>query len=346
MNKVLLNDLKEISLSSSVNWEKIDGKSFLITGATGLIGSILVKSLQLRNKLKNSNIKIYIIVRNKEKAYNLFSLVNLEVIESSIENYIPKNLNIDYIIHAASPTRSKFLNNNPVETINIQIMGTKNILEQAKLSNITSMVYISSMEVYGTLNCKNVEENKLGYIDIYNTRSSYSEGKRLCELLNYSYFKEYSIPTKSARLAQTFGPGISNNENRVFKYFSDCIINKQDIILKSNGKTLINYCYTTDVIIALLMILINGNNGETYNVAGNKTKMNIYDSAKWLIEEYKTNKKVIIDIDNHNDFAPENQMLLSNHKLKSIGWQPKHNIKYGYKNLIKFLIEENNKKDC
>ena len=121
---------------------------------------------------------------------------------------------------------------------------------------------------------------------------------------------------------------------------------KQDIILKSNGKTLINYCYTTDVIIALLMILINGNNGETYNVAGNKTKMNIYDSAKWLIEEYKTNKKVIIDIDNHNDFAPENQMLLSNHKLKSIGWQPKHNIKYGYKNLIKFLIEENNKKDC
>ena len=58
MNKVLLNDLKEISLSSSVNWEKIDGKSFLITGATGLIGSILVKSLQLRNKLKNSNIKI------------------------------------------------------------------------------------------------------------------------------------------------------------------------------------------------------------------------------------------------------------------------------------------------
>ena len=94
------------------------------------------------------------------------------------------------------------------------------------------------------------------------------------------------------------------------------------------------------------MILINGNNGETYNVAGNKTKMNIYDSAKWLIEEYKTNKKVIIDIDSHNDFAPENQMLLSNHKLKSIGWQPKHNIKYGYKNLIKFLIEENNKKDC
>lgn len=192
----------------------------------GLIGSILVKAILLKNKTSKSNIKLILLVRNEEEAKKIFG-ENKEIsyIVSDIINYIPQNLEIDYIIHGASPTKSKFFIEKPVETMNISVLGTKNILEQAKLSKVKSMVYLSSMEMYGTLDSNNVDEQMQGFIDPLNARSSYSQGKRICELYSYSYFCEYDIPVKIARIAQTFGAGISKTENRVYKVFADaCFI--------------------------------------------------------------------------------------------------------------------------
>lgn len=212
----------------------------------GLIGSILVKSILLKNKIDNLNIKLILLVRNKEEAEKIFGKnEKIAYIVSDIINYIPQNLEIDYIIHGASPTKSKFFIEKPVETMNISILGTKNILEQAKLSKVKSMVYMSSMEMYGTLNSNNVDEQMQGFIDPLNSRSSYSQGKRTCELYSYSYFYEYGIPVKIARIAQTFGAGISKTENRVYKVFADAVLSQQDIVLKSAGTTIINFSYTT-----------------------------------------------------------------------------------------------------
>ena len=207
----------------------------------GLINSILVKSILLKNKINNLNIKLILLVRNEEEAKKIFGENNKEIsyIVSDIINYIPQNLEIDYIIHGASPTKSKFFIEKPVETMNISILGTKNILEQAKLSKVKSMVYMSSMEMYGTLNSNNVDEQMQGFIDPLNSRSSYSQGKRTCELYSYSYFYEYGIPVKIARIAQTFGAGISKTENRVYKVFADAVLSQQDIVLRSSGTTII-----------------------------------------------------------------------------------------------------------
>ena len=94
----------------------------------------------------------------------------------------------------------------------------------------------------------------------------------------YSYQKEYGVPVKIARIAQTFGAGISKNENRVYKIFADAVINKENIVLKSKGTTIINYSYTTDTVIALLVLLLKGKNGEAYNVVGEKTNMTILEN--------------------------------------------------------------------
>ena len=135
----------------------------------GLIGSILVKSILLKNKIDNLNIKLILLVRNKEEAEKIFGKnEKIAYIVSDIKDYKPQNLEIDYIIHGASPTKSKFFIEKPVETMNISILGTKNILEQAKLSKAKSMVYMSSMEMYGTLNSNNVDEQMQGFIDPLN----------------------------------------------------------------------------------------------------------------------------------------------------------------------------------
>lgn len=342
MNKILEQDIETICSSKLIDWNKIDNHSFFITGATGLIGSLIVKSFIWRNINKNANIKMFLLVRNKKTAIDMLgSGNNIEYLESSIEN-LNYNINADYIIHGASPTKSKFFTQNPVETLDISILGTKNVLEIAKNNSVKSMVYLSSMEMYGTMKDENVTEDKIGKIEILNTRSSYSEGKRIAELYCYSYFSEYNVPVKMCRIAQTFGPGISKNETRVFKYFADCIINKKDIILKSTGETIINYSYTTDTILGILCILINGKNGESYNIVGEKTNMTILESAEWLLKEFENkNNRIICECNQKNDFAPDNKMILSNQKIKTLGWKSKISLKEGYKRLIKYIKEEN-----
>ena len=341
--KTLKEDLQEIVNSPLIEWEKLKNKKIFITGGTGLIGSILVKSILFKNELENTNIKIILLARNKQEAKSIFGENRcIDYIVSNIQDYIPTDIKIDYIIHGASPTKSNFFINNPVETIDISVLGTKKILEQAKISKIQSMVYLSSMEMYGTIESEDVTEEIQGFIDPLNVRSSYSLGKRMCELYNYSYFKEYNIPTKIARIAQTFGAGISEKENRVYKYFADCILEKNDIILKTNGSTIINFSYTTDTIIGLLCILLNGKNGEAYNIVSDKTDMTILDSAKWLVETYQKNKINVI-IDKHakeNGFAPDNKMILSNKKLIELGWKPKYNLKQGYQRLLNYIEEQ------
>lgn len=343
MNSILEADLKEIVQSPIVDWNELKNKTIFITGATGLIGSILIRAILLKNRTENSNIKLILLVRNKEDAEKLFGQDrNISYIVSSIDEYIPSNIDIDYIIHGASPTKSKYFIENPVETIDIAVIGTKKILEQAKMGNIKSMVYLSSMEMYGTMNSNNVEENEQGYIDPLSVRSSYSQGKRMCELYCYSYYNEYNVPVKMARIAQTFGAGISKNENRVYKNFADAVINKKDIVLKSEGTTIINYSYTTDTVIGLLCILLNGKNGDAYNLVSDNINMTILDSAKYLAEKYGNGMvNVKIEIPEQNQgFAPNNRMILNNEKLKSIGWNYKYDLKQGYDRLIKYLKEE------
>ena len=344
-NSVLLRDIEHICKSSYIDFNKFKNSTILITGATGLLGSILVKALLLKNEQDCLNIKIVLVVRSISKANALFGESDvIEYVENSVETFSYEG-KVDYIIHGASPTKSKFFIEKPVETIDSIVGGTKNVLSIAKEKNVKSLIYLSSMEMYGTMEAEHVTEDQLGYIDPKKVRSSYSEGKRFAELLCYSYSQEYDVPVKIVRIAQTFGPGISKEENRVYRVFADAVIKGEDIVLKSKGTTVINYSYTTDTVIGLLFVLFNGKNGESYNLVGNKTNMTILDSAKWLAEEFTKNRSnVVIDIPKQNaGFAPDNKMVLSNEKIVSLGWKPEFSLKDGYRNLICYLKEEYSK---
>lgn len=343
MNQILKEDIETIATSDLIKWDKLKNKSILITGATGLICSIMVRAFNLKNEKDNLNLKMYLLVRNKKEAQEMYGENKyVEYIETSVEEFYTDNIKVDYIIHAASPTKSKFFIEKPVETLNTSIIGTRNVLEFAKKAKIESMVYLSSMEMYGIIDSDNVTEEMLGYINPLDVRSSYSEGKRACELYCYSYKNEYNVPVKIGRIAQTFGAGISKNENRVYKVFADSILKNDDIILKSTGSTIINYSYTTDTIIGIIYILLNGQDGEAYNIVGEKTEMTILDSAKWLADYFgngKVNVKIQIPKES-SGFAPDNKMVLSNQKLKKLGWKCKYDIKQGYERLISYLKEE------
>lgn len=247
-DSILQEDLEYIA-NNCLLLKELDNKVILITGATGLIGSQIVKTLLCYNRLNKTNIYILALVRSKEKAQTIFGRLlnnkNLELIKGDILRPLDIHGNIDYIIHGASPTNSKDFVISPVETINAVLDGTKNILELGKQKNIKGIVYLSSYEVYGITDplLESVDENAYGYINILDVRSSYSEGKRMAECICSSYAKQYNMPVKIARLTQTFGPGVEYTDNRVFAQFARSVIEKRDIVLRTTGDTTRTYCY-------------------------------------------------------------------------------------------------------
>lgn len=343
MNPILEKDLFELITNTQISWSMFAHKTFLITGATGFLGSLFVKTLLYRNQKYQDSIHMILIVRNIEKARSMFpSSSDITYIESSLEDLKEIKADFDYVIHCASPTRSKFFITHPVETMDASILGTKNLLDLCKEKAISKFLYLSSMEMYGVLNEEEVDETKQGYIDLSNVRSSYSLSKRTCELYCQSYFHEYHIPVTIARLAMCFGAGISKEENRVYKYFLDCVFNHTDIEVRSSGKTIVNFVYAADALKAMFLLLQNGGMGEAYNVVADSDHLSIMDMANYVASFNPKIKVVHNNMTEQEGFAPENQMILSNQKIKQLGFESQYNLKEALKRTLEYMRYEKN----
>ncbi|WP_070041587.1 NAD-dependent epimerase/dehydratase family protein [Robinsoniella peoriensis] len=345
-DQYVLQDINRI-IEDELSIDQLRNKTILITGATGLIGTILIKGLLAYNRSRKANIRILALVRDLEKAEMIFeeigSYKNLKfIVQNILEPFIVQE-SIDYIIHGASLTASKDFVCKPVETIDIAINGTKNILELARKKQIEGMVYLSSLEVYGIMHEMNrhIRESDCGHIDFLSVRSSYSEGKRMVECMCMSYLMEYNVPVKIARLAQTFGPGVSYDDGRVFAEFSRCAIEKRNIVLRTEGSTIRNYCYTSDAVRALLYILLKGNIGEAYNVANKKTSISIKDMAE-LVADKIENRLIDVEICIETDiekfgYNPTTVACLAVTKLESLGWTAKVDLEDMFRNTIESM---------
>ena len=322
IDPILREDLRRIA-EIFPHWEQLRGKSVFITGATGLVGSGLVRALCA------APVEITVVahVRNEQKARGIFGDLPVVYAVGDVTSPIFYDGAVDYLIHTASVTASKAFVTQPVETLMTAIDGTRNLLEFARQKGVASMVYVSSMEVYGRTDpdLAQIMESELGYIDILSVRSSYSEGKRACECLCAAYRGEYGVPVKIARLAQTFGAGVSESDGRVFAQFTKSCLDGRNIVLHTQGKSMGNYCYTADAVRGLLTILLKGENGQAYTVVNESTAMPIRDVAK-LVSDTLTGgeTKIIFDIPPSSltyGYAPDVTMRLSACKLRSLGWE-------------------------
>lgn len=336
--KVFEEDL--IYISSELKRIGFRNKVFFITGATGLVGSVLGKAISFANEKYGLGNKVIAFVRNEAKAKRIFSgYQGIELCVGDVTKSIDYNGKIDFIIHAASETKSVQMIKSPVETLWTSLMGSKNVLDLASRKKIEKMVYLSSMEVFG--NPKNVigrvSEEQLGYIDIQNIRSCYPESKRMVENMCVCYAAEYMVPVVSARLAQTFGAGVAKEEKRVFAQFARSAMNGQNIVLHTTGDSYGNYVYTADAAVAIFTLLAKGNIGEVYTIANEKTSMSIKDMAEMVTEKIAGGSiKVIMDIPEKNlyGYAPDVVLKLDSSKMRSLGWSPMIDLDEAYRRLI------------
>ena len=346
MNKILEKDIEEL-ISQRKYFEPFENSSILVTGATGLLGSILIKSILSYAKQNQKKIIVYAACRSKEKFEKVFEdyiYDNLNPIYSDITSIDISSIEIDYIVHGASITDSKTFVEKPVETISIALDGTRNLLQQCVGKKLQGFVYLSSLEVYGSFNSlegiKNVTENEAGYINVLSVRSSYSEGKKMVENICAAYASEYKIPVKIVRLCQTFGAGVEYNDNRVFAQFARAVIEHKDIVLKTKGETIRNYCYTTDAVSGILTVLAKGSVGEAYNIANIQTTISIANMANLFCSLYPdSNSKVVFDIKEDVEklgYNPVIKLQLDSSKLVALGWT----AVVDFENMCKRLVQD------
>ncbi len=318
--------------------EDLRGKRFCITGTTGLIGSTLTRCLLALS----DDIKVTLPVRNPQKAEALFGLdvsrLDIRLADDLVEWTKKLDEDFDFIIHCASPTSGAFMCEHPLETYDFTYQTTLHLLKFAKEHDVKGFVYVSSLEYYGQIfNEDKVTEDMQGYIDATSPRSSYPLAKRAAEYLCTAFAKEYGVPAKIARLTQTFGAGVAKDDNRVFAQFARSIISKSDIILHTKGESSKPYCYTTDAVSAILYILLQGKDGEAYNVANESTYISIRDMAQFLCDNFNPSVNVRIEEHPEMGYAPVTKLNLSTVKLRELGWTPRYDLKEMFDVLIKSL---------
>lgn len=309
---------------------------FLITGATGLIGSALVRHLLDADAANH----LILPVRNVEKARALHG--DSERIEyiyhdfSSMQS-LKYDGPVDYIIHGANTTSSAYMAEHPVDTAETILCGTMAMLQFAMQKRVKAIVYLSSMEVYGHVATETqpLREEQWGEIDIQSPRSSYPMAKRMAEYLCRSYAIEHGVPVRVARLVQTFGPGVDLlTDNRVFAQFARAVRTGQDICLSTEGHTKRMYLHVQDAVSAILCLLEHGVDGEVYNVANPQTYCSIREMAEWVKNTYAPTIQVRIEPKANPVYPQDTYLCLSVEKINALGWYPRYDLKAMYDDML------------
>lgn len=288
----------------------------------------------------NKNIQITCPIRNLKKAKATYGedIDSICFIECELVSYLrglTENDDFQYIVHCASPTEGKYMIEHPVDTYMLAIDSTRAILEYARKKK-TDIVYVSSLEFYGQhFDDTLITEDMQGYVNNTEPRSSYPLGKRAAEYLCAAYAKQFDINAKVARLTQTFGAGVSIDDNRVFAQFARSVIEGKNIVMHTKGESAKPYCYTTDCVSAILYILLRGKKGEAYNVANQETYISIKDMANFLCTQFNPQLKVVVEEHPEMGYAPVTKLNLSTEKLRSIGWLPRYGLYDMFNRLIK-----------
>tara|TARA_B110000263_G_scaffold248409_1_gene263235 strand:- start:456 stop:1472 length:1017 start_codon:yes stop_codon:yes gene_type:complete len=299
-------DIDEVFALMGKDWDILKNSNILISGGTGFFGKSIVLSLIHANNLKNLNLKIYII-RRDENSHNHFEIVKdkygiIKYIKSDIRHFKSTDLNINYIIHAATNSNREFIKNNPTSTLDTIVIGTKKLLEFSKTQEkLKSFLFISSGAVNSANRIHNtpISENDIYPMDTNDQLSSYSSGKKTAEKHLMEYQKKYNIPIKILRGFTFIGPQINLNQKLALTYLFNCFLNNKDInVLNPECKR--SYMYTSDLVNWILKVMIYAKSGSIYNLGSNE-EITIKDLAKKILK-YNNKIKLIENMSTLNDY--------------------------------------------
>ncbi|PLT27809.1 NAD-dependent dehydratase [Peribacillus deserti] len=313
-------------------------QKILITGAAGFLGSHLTKEL-----IREGHYIIGIDNLSSGRASNIkdipqerFIFIEADVCSGEIIS-LPELSGVKEIYHLASPASPKFYQNLPLETLEVNITGTKNMLELARKTG-AKMVYTSTSEAYGDPLIHPQEESYRGNVNTWGPRACYDEAKRAGEVLCYIYYTKYQVPVKVARIFNTYSAGLANDDGRVISNFVTQALKGDDITVYGDGSQTRSFCYVSDTVKGLILLMEKETaNGEIINI-GNPDEYPIIHVAKLVKTLSRSTSKITFHP------LPEDDPKLRRPNIakaqRILGWTPSITLEKG----LKATIEQYGKK--
>lgn len=326
-------DVKRVA-TLDLPWCKLQGKTILVTGGTGLIGSFFIDVLSE----VNIGCNVLLLGRSEGKAKNRFAeywnegwlhFLQWDAVSSTLP-IIDRSL--DYVLHLASNTHPVAYATDPIGTITTNVIALNSLLSLAAEKKVERFLFASSNEIYGE-NRGDVElfdEKYCGYIDCNTLRAGYSESKRCGEALCQAYIKQKGLDCVIARLTRTYGPTILPTDTKAISQFFNNALKGEDIVLKSEGKQYYSYQHVADSVSGLLTVLLKGKIGEAYNIADESGDITLRDLAKLIAG--MAGRKVVFDLPGAVEavgFSKATKARLDGSKVQSLGWRPLYEIADG-----------------
>lgn len=333
-------------------WEQLKGKTLLITGAGGFISYYVILGILAKNDMDATDITVIGLVRSRERAEKKYGTLlerkDFKLYEQDVCEDFQIKEKADYVIHAASQASAWHFENDPVGTLNANLTGTAKALEYAKSSKSRSVLFVSSLKVYGAVHdgSKVLKEDTTGYIDHTLYKNCYAQGKRAAETLCAAYHKSYGMSVKIARPSYIYGPA-SMEDDRVWAQFLANVVKKENILLKSSGSAYRSFCYVADAAAALLTILLKGEDMMPYNIAASHSDITIRGFAKTAVEAFPERNLTLSFARKEDeqetdsslfDAAPE---ILDHARLDGLGFHAGIDLKNGIRRAVMILEERN-----
>ena len=337
-NPIVWEDINKI-VSDFKFWEFFLNKRVIITGASGLLASYLVRTLLRANDCMELNLKVTGLIRTEPTAGSRLmpwiNHPNLYLVYGNAESYPYDSLDPhSIIIHAASLASPRTYSVDPVGTLLPNSVGTFQLCEQARKWKSSRFLYFSTGEVYGVNSKEELSEIDFGYLDPNTVRSCYAESKRMGETTCIAYAHQHGVHTTSVRIFHTYGPQMNLEDGRVFADFVRDALNGKPIALASSGSAKRCFCYIADAVTAFLLLIVKGVAGGAYNLANPNAEISILDLG-WLIGSLVEPNLPVVSVDPSiakPDYvgSPVLRSLPSILRLKTLGWQPDTSLKTGF----------------
>ena len=303
-------------------------KSALVSGAAGFVGSHLVDRL-LEEGFAVVGVDNFITGKeenlNSAKSNSKFSFLDLDVVSE-----IPDlGMKFDYIFHAASPASPPKYFKYPIETMMVNSIGTKNLLDLAEKNN-SRFIFFSTSEVYGDPLEHPQRECYWGNVNPIGPRSIYDEAKRFGEALVAQYVREKKVNAGIIRIFNTYGPRLDPHDGRVVSTFIRQAINGEALTINGDGNQTRSFCYISDLIDGIFKMAESHEFGPIN--LGNPNEMTLNELIKEISKLLSKNLDTT-NLPELKDDPVRRKPDISLAKEK-LGWEPKVSLTQGLQLLI------------
>ena len=305
----------------------------LVTGGAGFLGSHLCEFLL--DKGCEVICVDNLFTGRKENIKHLLENKNFKFIPHDITKEMVLHEAVDQIYNLACPASPVHYQRTPVETVLCNTIGIINMLELAKLHG-ARILQASTSEVYGDPLEHPQNENYRGNVNFTGPRACYDEGKRVAETLFFDYHRQFKIDIRIARIFNTYGPRMSNDDGRVVSNFITQALRDEPITIYGDGVQTRSFCYVSDTILGLYL-LMNAEDSGPINL-GNPNEITVATLANEIIKLTGSKSKIVFMPLPQDDPIKRKPDIDKAGRL--LGWVPKIGLQDGLQSTISFFKQE------